>query len=241
MVPLSGVHPAHWFEAGTAAARPYVAAASTRTDEAGRARIVLFGQPAGDMEMVAVRIGDLSSYDASAGRGVGLLDAWWTTPSSTPTAPVGDRVTLSPFLAATRPGQRTVFSVHVADTAGRPIAGAGVEWVPEPAGSAAMTGSGVGSTGMGSSAASMGSSTTSMGSSTTSMGSSTTSMAAGSSMAGAASMSPTMVVTDKAGNASYLLQRPDHGTSCGLRVVVTQPGSDARIAGGMAAELLTAP
>ncbi len=220
MVPLSGVHPAHWFKAGTAAAKPYVASAATTTDASGQARIVLLGQPAKAMEMVAVRVGDLSSYDQALGHGVGLLDAWWTTPLTTPTAPVGDRVTVSPFLAATHPGQRTVFHGHVADASGRPIAGAGIDWVPQPAGgTAAMGGSSMGSS---------------------SMTSSTTAMGAATSSSSAAAMTPTMAVTNTAGDASYSLRRPDHGSHCGVRVVVTQPGSKSRVAGGMAAELLSA-
>lgn len=217
MVPLSGVHPAHWFKAGTAAAKPYVASDTTTTDASGRARIVLLGQPAKTMEMVAVRVGDLSSFDQALGHGVGLLDAWWTTPSTTPTAPVGDRVTVSPFLAATHPGQRTVFHVHVTDASGAPIVGAGIDWVPQPAGGTAM-------------GSSMGSS---------SMTSSTTARGAGTSSSAAAAMTPTMAVTNTAGDASYKLQRPDHGSYCGLRVVVTKPGSKNRVAGGMAGELLT--
>lgn len=226
MVPLSGVHPAHWFEAGTAAAKPYVASAATTTDASGQARIVLFGQPAKAMEMVAVRVGDLNSYDMAAGHGVGLLDAWWTTPSTTPTAPVGDRVTVSPFLAATHPGERTVFQVHVTDASGDPIVGAGVDWVPQPVGGTAAMGSSMGSSSM--TSASMGSS--SMTSSTAAMGGDTSS---------APVMTPTMAVTNAAGDASYSFQRSDHGTYCGLRVVVTQPGAKTRVAGGMAGELLT--
>lgn len=151
MVPLSGVHPAHWYEAGTSAAAPYVATATAKTNAAGQARIVLLGQPAKRMEMVAVRVGDLSSYDTALGRGLGLLDAWWTTPSTSPTAPVGDRVTVTPFLAQTRPGARTDFQVKVANAAGAPIVGAGVSWTP----SKVATGSGMG---MGSSSTAMGSS-----------------------------------------------------------------------------------
>lgn len=221
MMPLSGMHPAHWFKAGTAAAGPYVASAASTTDASGQARIVLLGQPAKDMEMVAVRVGALSSYDRALGHGIGLLDAWWTTPSTVPTAPVGDRVTVSPFLAATRPGQRTVFRVHVADASGSPIAGAGVDWVPQPAGGAAAMGSSMGSS--------------AMSSSTTAMGAG---MGAGMSPS-AAAMTPTTAVTNAAGDASYSLRRPDGGSYCGLRVVVTQPGSATRVAGGIAGELLT--
>jgi hypothetical protein len=207
MAPLSGVHPAHWLQAGSASAATYVASASATTDASGEARIVLFGQPAKAMEMVAVRVGDLNSYDQSLGRGIGLLDAWWTTPSTTPTAPVGYRVTLSPFLAADGPGQRTVFHVHVADASGAPINGAGVNWVPQPAAGKASAGSSMGSSAVTS--------------------------------PGMATMASTKAVTDPAGNATYSFQRPANGNYCGLRVVVTQPGSHGRVAGGMASELLT--
>ena len=142
MVPLSGVHPAHWFKAATAAAGPYVVSATTVTGASGQAQIVLLGQRAKVMEMVAVRIGDLDSFSQAAGRAVGQLDAWWTAPSSTPTAPAGDRVTISPFLAATQPGSSTMFSVRVTSGAGVPIAGAGVDWVPQSPVHPSMTGSG---------------------------------------------------------------------------------------------------
>lgn len=208
MVPLSGVHPAHWFQAGTASTRTYVASATARTDASGEARIVLFGQPARAMEMVAVGVGDLDSYDQTLGRGVGLLDAWWTTPSTTPTAPVGDRVTLSPFLASIGPGQRAVFHVRVADASGTPIVGAGIDWVPQPA------------AGKTSACSSMGSSALTS--------------------PGMAAMAPTKAVTNTAGDATYSFQRPDNGNYCGLRLVVTHQGSEGRVAGGMASELLTA-
>jgi hypothetical protein len=99
-------------------------------------------------------VGDLSSYSPALGRGVGLLDAWWTTPSTSPTAPVGDRVTVRPFLAASRPGQRAVFDVHVEDGAGASVTGAGVDWVPQPAGTSSM-----GMSSMGMSASGMGTTT----------------------------------------------------------------------------------
>jgi len=220
MVPLSGVHPAHWLQAGTAAAKTYVASATPRTDASGEARIVLFGQAAKTMEMVAVRVGDLDSYQQMLGRGVGLLDAWWTTPSTTPTASVGDRVTLSPFLASIRPGQRTVFHVHVADASGSPIVGAGIDWVPQQAAGQTSAGSRMGSS--------------AMTSSTTGMGSSAMTSP------GMEAMAPTKVVTNAAGDASYSFQRRQNGNFCGLRVVVTRPGSRNRVAGGMAGELLTA-
>lgn len=110
-----------------------MASATTTTGATGEARIVLIGQPAKAMEMVAVHIGNLSSYDQALGHGIGLLDAWWTIPSATPTAPISDRVTVSPFLSATHPGQRTDFRVQVTNATGHPIVGAGVDWVPQPA------------------------------------------------------------------------------------------------------------
>lgn len=203
MTPLSGVSPAAWYQTGTAPARAYVVSASSRTDGAGQARIVLFGQPAGSMEMVAVRIGDLDSFDASLGRGEGLLDAWWTTPKSMPTAPVGDRVTVTPFLAAVRPGAATRFVVRVTDAAGKPVAGAGVELIAHPPTSGSMMGS-----------SSMGSS--SMASSGTSTRSAT---------------------TDGAGEVSERVAASAMAPVV-LRVVVTEPGSTDRVAGGMAALLV---
>lgn len=80
----------------------------------------------------------------------------------------------------------------------------------------------------------------SMGSSA--MSSSTTAMGAGMGAGmspSAAAMTPTTAVTNAAGDASYSLRRPDGGSYCGLRVVVTQPGSATRVAGGIAGELLT--
>lgn len=58
------------------------------------------------MEMVAAKVGGLDGFGASAGHGVGLLDAWWTTPSTQPTVPVGDKVQVTPFLTSSQPGQR---------------------------------------------------------------------------------------------------------------------------------------
>lgn len=217
MVPESGVHPAHWYRSGTQAAAPYIASFTSTTNAAGQATLLLLGQPAQTMEMVAVKIGDLTSFDSAAGHGLGLLDAWWTTASSTPTAPVGDQVQLSPFLAATRPGQSTLFRVRVTTAAGTPVAGAGVMFIPQkPAGSRNAGPSISGSSPM-----------------------ATSPTPAASPGMTASGMTPVAKQTDAAGVTTYLFTRPATGTACPLRVVVTQPSSTARIAGGMAGELVT--
>jgi hypothetical protein len=141
MAPLSGSPPAHWFSSASAAGRAYVASSSSLTDSAGRATIVLLGQPSASMVMVAVKVGTLSTF--AAGHGVGLLDAWWTSPTALHSAPVGDRVTVSPFLTSDHSGRPVTFRVRVTGPSGAPARGASVSFTPKRA--AGMAGGSMGS------------------------------------------------------------------------------------------------
>ncbi len=125
MAPLSGVGPAHWYASGTSAAKKYVASYTDITNKKGEATLVLLGQPTNSMEMVGVRIGNLSSYNVKTKKVGGVLDAWWTSPSATRTAPVGDYVTTTPFLTSSKKGSQVGFAIGVYSSQG-PIQGAHV-------------------------------------------------------------------------------------------------------------------
>lgn len=125
MVPLSNVPPSHWLASGTSAATPYISSYSKTTNQHGQATVVLTPRPAKTMEMVGVRIGNLSSYSTSAHHAVGALDAWWTTPKTMPTAPVGDSVTVNPFVTMASASTSTPVTVTV-DSPSGPISGARV-------------------------------------------------------------------------------------------------------------------
>lgn len=99
MKPLSGVPPKAWYVSGTNASSAYIATYSKMTNAKGQATVVLYGQPADSMEMIGFRVGDVSSYDSKAKHAIGSMDAWWTSCTSHATAPIGDYVTVSPFLS----------------------------------------------------------------------------------------------------------------------------------------------
>lgn len=125
MVPLSNVPPSHWLASGTSAAAPFISNYSKTTNQKGQATLILKSQPAKTMEMVGVSIGNLSSYSAKAHHAVGSLDAWWTTPKTMPTAPVGDSVTVNPFITVASSSTSIPVTVTV-DSPSGPISGASV-------------------------------------------------------------------------------------------------------------------
>lgn len=131
MAPGSGVPPTTWIPSTSPAAAPYVAHASRFTDRWGRAELVLKGQTAQTMEMVAVKVGNLSGYDPATDMAMAALDAWWTTPQSSPTAHPYDTTTVFPFMRkTTRPSIR----VHVLTRhAGVPVGGITIRDTLDPA------------------------------------------------------------------------------------------------------------
>lgn len=137
MVPLSGVGVKTWNKTGTTAAAPYVVSASSVTDANGKATLVLKGQPNDTMEMIGVSVGTLSTYSATKGA-IGSMDAWWTTPGSTPTAPVGDYVTVSPFATITTNASQNL-TISVSSPQGQ-VSGATVSITPKTAASTGMGG-----------------------------------------------------------------------------------------------------
>ena len=191
MKPLSNVMPAAWRRSGTSGAKPYVASFSKRTNSAGQATLTLYGQPADSMEMVGVRIGNLSSFDAKAKRALGTLDAWWTNAASG-RAPVGDYVQAAPFLAAGRAAKGGRVTVTAMSPSG-PIPGASVQYIME-SGNAGGMGSSSGSSAMG-------------------------------------------ATTNSQGRATFTVT-PAQAGKTPVRIVVTQPHSTKRVAGGMNIELI---
>ena len=133
MVPLSGVPVKDWFETGSAGAAKYVSSFEAKTNSLGQASLVLNAQPTGTMEMIGVQVGSLSSYSPSK-VAIASMDAWWTTPSSMGTAPVGDYVTVSPFETTQSAPQRNLSVLVGSSTA--PISGAQVDFVPKKAAAA---------------------------------------------------------------------------------------------------------
>ncbi|MDA8192933.1 MAG: hypothetical protein M0Z53_02880 [Thermaerobacter sp.] len=127
MVPLSGIPPKHWYASGTPQGNAYISSFTRMTNNSGQATLVLKAQPTKSMEMVGVRIGNLSSYSTSQGKALGSLDAWWTTPTTSPTAPVGDWVTLSPWVTNSPANQTVPLTVMVNSPTG-PVAGATVSF-----------------------------------------------------------------------------------------------------------------
>lgn len=131
MVPLSGSPPKDWYQSGTTSGSRYIAFASNRTNGHGQATLVLRGQPTNSMEMIGLSVGDLSSYVTGQGA-LGSLDAWWTTASTRLSGPVGDYVTVSPFI--TRVPSANI-SPQLLVTAGSPvgaISNASVDFIPKP-------------------------------------------------------------------------------------------------------------
>lgn len=208
MKPLSGVAPKAWYASGTKAGAHYIASYTAKTDADGQARVVLYGQRADSMEMVGVRVGNLDSYSVKAGKALGSLDAWWTTAKSRPTAPIGDYVRVTPFLASTSGMAKEKLTIGVFDGMGRPIPGTHVSVAAKSATKASGSLSMGMSAGM-SSSGSMGMSATGGLMLTTGMSGEVTTQIA---VSGKASMEP-------------------------VRIVVTQASGKARITGGMNALL----
>ncbi|MHB1611344.1 MAG: hypothetical protein ACYCT0_06610 [Sulfobacillus sp.] len=131
MVPLSGNPPKAWYQSGTTTGSNYIASYSKTTNSQGQATLVLRGQPTKSMEMVGISVGDLSSYVAGKGA-LGSMDAWWTTSSTMPSGPVGDYVTVSPFITRVSSASS---SPQLAVMAGSPtgaISNASVDFIPKP-------------------------------------------------------------------------------------------------------------
>lgn len=121
MAPGSGVPPTMWIPSNSPAAAPYIAYASRMTNPWGRATIVLKGQTAQTMEMVAVNVGTFQGYNPTTKMAMAALDSWWTTPTSTPTATAYDTVTATPFMVKTSKAMEHIHVVTRHD--GRPVAG----------------------------------------------------------------------------------------------------------------------
>lgn len=209
MKPLSNVAPKFWVQSGTKVAAHYIAMASAKTNARGQATIVLLGQPADSMEMVGVKVGTLSGFDVAAHRATASLDAWWTSAKSRPTAPVGDYVTVSPFLATAHAMSKQRLSVGVYNAKGQPIDGAHVAVSVKAAASSGMSGSV--SAGMGMS----------------------TGMSGGMGMSASAGL---QLTTNVRGQVMTEIAWPAHATAVPVRIVVTQPSGGMRIAGGMNSE-----
>lgn len=101
MAPGSGVPPTTWIPSSSTASKAYISHASRFTNRFGQAFLVLKGQSAQTMEMIAVKVGNFSSYNSTTNKANAALDAWWTTPSSTPGAVAHDAVTVRPFMTHT--------------------------------------------------------------------------------------------------------------------------------------------
>lgn len=144
MKPLGNTPPTQWFASGSSGAKPYVASYTPRTNAGGQATLTLYGQPAGTMEMVAVRIGRMSTYSPKLKRAGGLLDAWWTTPGGNP-AP-GSSVGVSPFIATVKPGARETVTV-TANGPNGPIPGALVTYTRVRPRKSGASGTGMGNSG----------------------------------------------------------------------------------------------
>lgn len=130
MMPLgSGVKT--WYASGSSKSSTYIAHYSQKTNAQGQATITLKPQPTDRMEMVAVKIGNLSTFNAAAMTGSGLMDAWWTAPGTNPAAPVGDYVRVQPFAKVVAPGHTKTLIITAMSPQG-PIPGATVDIIPKP-------------------------------------------------------------------------------------------------------------
>ncbi|MDA8393442.1 MAG: hypothetical protein M0Z87_11750 [Actinomycetota bacterium] len=130
MAPGSGVAPTTWIPSSSPAAAPYIAYASRSTDRWGHAALVLKGQTAQTMEMVAVKVGNLSGYNPVTNKAAAALDAWWTTPQSSPTAHPYDTTTVFPFMRRT---SKSSIPVHVYTRhAGMPVGGVTIRDTLDP-------------------------------------------------------------------------------------------------------------
>lgn len=136
MTPLGNMMPMTWYRSGRSGANAYIESYTKRTNASGQARLTLFGQPSNTMEMIAVQVGNLSSFDAKTKQPVGLLDAWWARPNSAGTA-AGDYVVATPFMASgvSATGERVTVT---AMSASGPIPHASVQYSVETSGTGGM-------------------------------------------------------------------------------------------------------
>ncbi len=155
MVPL-GHGVTNWYKSGTQGASGFITSYSKVTNSQGEASITLSPQPTKHMEMVGVQIGNFNTFSPSAMAGAGLLDAWWTTPSTSPMAPIGDYVKVTPFAVSASSGQKEPLRITAMSPKG-PIAGASVDIIAKAplSSSSSMNGS----SGMGGSMSSQGGTT----------------------------------------------------------------------------------
>lgn len=128
MVPLSNVPPSKWFSSGTTSAATYISSFSKTTNSSGQATLILKGQPIKTMEMIGLKVGSLSSYVAGKGA-IGSMDAWWTTPSTTPEISIGNYVRVTPFMTMANSATNST-TVTVGSATGV-IKGARVQFTPK--------------------------------------------------------------------------------------------------------------
>lgn len=146
MVPL-GAGVSQWYSTSAQTASPYVASYSKTTNSMGQATIVLRGQPTKTMEMIGIKVGSLSTFNPSSMKGAGLMDAWWTTSTTNPTAPVGDYVVVQPFARVVAARSSQPLTITVMSPSG-PVSGASVSVTPKtPGASSSMGGSSMSSSG----------------------------------------------------------------------------------------------
>lgn len=130
MKPGSGIPPTTWISSRSRKARQYIVKASRFTNRFGQARLVLKGQSAQTMEMIAVKAGNFSSLDQTTNHALAALDAWWTTPSSTPHANFSDTITVRPFMTKTSKSAHPLRVVAKHD--GKPVSGVTIDSYVNP-------------------------------------------------------------------------------------------------------------
>ncbi len=108
-VSSKSTHPSHWYKATSPKGRLLVQKISTATNGRGQAILTLAPQQTPQKEMISVKIGALSTYNASAGQGEGMLDAWWAATSSSLTTPIGNYVMVRPWVKIVPPGSPQTF------------------------------------------------------------------------------------------------------------------------------------
>lgn len=200
MKPLGNVPPKVWIQSGTKAAARFIARDSVKTNAQGKATLVLLGQRADSMEMVGIKVGDLSGYNVATHKATASLDAWWTTPRSHPTAPIGDYVTVYPFMASASTMSKQTVTIGVYNRQGQPIKGAHVVVTSSAnAGVVATASAGMNVGGMG----------------------------------GVSASADLHFTTSMSGQIQTQIAWPAHAKAMPVRIVVTQPSGQARIAGGM--------
>lgn len=81
------------------------------------------------MVMIAFKIGNLSTYNpVTGGNAAGAMDAWWTTSSTTPTAPVGEVMSSTPIAVTVSPGASTTLQMSLKSLSG-PVGNASVQFI----------------------------------------------------------------------------------------------------------------